>query len=63
MAESAIISRLNQGDDPSIVISGEFPKWDNVQGTILEGLIVRRAKEVVFALEPSEETVLPLGGC
>ncbi|KAJ2767391.1 hypothetical protein IWQ57_003966 [Coemansia nantahalensis] len=52
--ESALVHRLNRGEDPQAVIAAELPAWDHVgQGQRLLGLTVRRAAEVTLFNRPS----------
>lgn len=47
-ASSTLISRLNASQDPNTVAAQELPKWDMAGGMVLQGLVNRRAAEVML---------------
>ncbi|KAF9050192.1 lysozyme [Panaeolus papilionaceus] len=56
---SAMISRLNAGEDPNTVASDELPKWRKGGGQVLPGLVNRRKAEVEFFKRPSSTIAHP----
>ncbi|KAJ2704857.1 hypothetical protein H4R19_005190 [Coemansia spiralis] len=57
---SALVRRLNQGEDPRAVVAAELPAWDRVgHGRPLAGLVVRRAAELDLFNRPSTSIAHP----
>ena len=50
LADSTLLRRLNLGEQPSIVIQQEFPKWVYANGKRLQGLVNRRQAEIDLAV-------------
>ena len=49
-SQSTLLRRLNLGEQPSIVIQQEFPRWVHAGGEKLQGLVNRRMAEFALAL-------------
>ncbi|KAF8148213.1 lysozyme [Crassisporium funariophilum] len=56
---SALITRLNAGEDPNKVASEELPKWRKAGGQVSNGLVARRSKEVAFFQQASSTSAHP----
>jgi GH24 family phage-related lysozyme (muramidase) len=59
MESSNLVERLNAGDNPNTVAQEELPKWRLAGGQILEGLVRRRAAEIVLFQTASSVAALP----
>uniref|UniRef100_A0A8H7XNQ1 Glycoside hydrolase family 24 protein n=1 Tax=Psilocybe cubensis TaxID=181762 RepID=A0A8H7XNQ1_PSICU len=59
VGSSTLISRLNVGQDPDTVAAQELPKWDIAGGSVLPGLVTRRAAEVKLFQTPSNVIAHP----
>ncbi|KAF4442465.1 Lysozyme [Fusarium austroafricanum] len=59
-AESSTpVRRLNNGEDPSTVISQELPQWVYASGQKLPGLVRRRNAEIELAKKPTRRKAFP----
>ncbi|KAJ4031142.1 hypothetical protein NW761_013208 [Fusarium oxysporum] len=58
-AESTLVGRLNNGEDPNTVISQELPQWVYASGQRLPGLVHRRNAEIELAQKPTRRSALP----
>ncbi|KAJ2241460.1 hypothetical protein GGH97_004276 [Coemansia sp. RSA 475] len=56
---SALVKRLNTGDDPNEVAKQELPKWNKSGGNEIAGLTRRREAEVKLFQTPSPNTAFP----
>ncbi|KAG9495572.1 hypothetical protein J7337_013822 [Fusarium musae] len=56
---SALVRRLNNGEDPNTVISQELPQWEYASGQRLPGLVRRRHAEIELAQKPTRRRALP----
>ncbi|KAF9555426.1 glycoside hydrolase family 24 protein [Agrocybe pediades] len=59
VASSTLVSRLNKGESPNTVASEELPKWNKAGGSVLPGLVTRRANEVKLFKTASSTIVHP----
>ncbi|KAF4618617.1 hypothetical protein D9613_009816 [Agrocybe pediades] len=60
VAKSDVVSRLNKGENPDVVASEELPKWNKARnGSVLRGLVTRRADEVKLFKTASRAIVHP----
>lgn len=59
VAESSLISRLNDGEEANDVIEEELPKWVHAGGEVLDGLVRRRNDEIKLAQTSSDTPALP----
>lgn len=57
---STLIERLNNGEDPKVVLSSELPQWDKSDGQVLSGLLRRRNAEIALAQTPTSDPALPV---
>lgn len=57
---SQLIKRLNKGEKPNTVISGELPKWVYAGKRKLPGLVRRRNAEIALAKKATTEKALPV---
>ena len=57
---STLVSRLNNGEDVSKVLSEELPRWVYVKDKIIQGLVTRRKEEVAFAAKLPSAPALPV---
>lgn len=58
---SALIARLNNGENKNTVAEQELPRWNSGGGVVLPGLVRRRKAEVELFQTPTDEPALP--GC
>lgn len=58
---STLIKRLNNGEDPNTVAGEELPKWNKGGGSVLPGLVRRRAAEVDLFQTSTSDGALPVG--
>ncbi|KFH45982.1 Lysozyme-like protein [Hapsidospora chrysogenum ATCC 11550] len=56
---SALIERLNMGEDPTSVATDELPRWNMIGDEVVPAFERRRAAEVDLFLAPSGEDALP----
>ncbi|KAF5649617.1 Lysozyme [Fusarium sp. NRRL 52700] len=56
---SALVGRLNKGEDPNTAISQELPQWVYASGQRLPGLVRRRSAEIELAQKPTRRRALP----
>ncbi|KAH7110399.1 lysozyme-like domain-containing protein [Dactylonectria estremocensis] len=57
---SQLIKRLNKGEKPNTVVSGELPKWVYAGKRKLPGLVRRRNAEIALAKKATSEKALPV---
>ena len=60
IADSQLISRLNDGEEPNTVVEEELPKWVYAGGEPLPGLVRRRNAEIDLAQTASDTNALPV---
>lgn len=56
---SALIERLNAGEDPTSVAADELPRWNMIGDEVVPAFERRRAAEVDLFLAASSEDALP----
>lgn len=54
--DSTLRRRMNEDENPDIVVREELPRWNKADGVVLPGLERRRAAEVKLFLEPLPKT-------
>ena len=59
VGSSTLLRRLNAGESPNTVIAEELPKWNKAGGSVLPGLVRRRAAEVALAQTATSVRALP----
>jgi GH24 family phage-related lysozyme (muramidase) len=57
--DSALVRRLNAGEDGGTVVREELPKWVNAGGQQLPGLVRRRDAEIALFNTASEKEAYP----
>lgn len=59
VADSSLVSRLNDGEDANTVIEEELPKWVHAGDEVLPGLVRRRNAEIKLAETSTDTPALP----
>ncbi|KAK2759888.1 hypothetical protein FQN54_002622 [Arachnomyces sp. PD_36] len=59
VADSTLVSRLNDGEDVDTVLEEELPKWVYADGEVFEGLVRRRNAEIKLGQTSSDTPALP----
>ena len=57
---STVVERLNNGEDPNVVLPSELRQWDKSDGQVLPGLLRRRNAEIALAQTPTSDPALPV---
>lgn len=60
VADSTLVSRLNEGEDPETAVEDELPQWVHAGGEVLSGLVRRRDAEIALFTNATSVKALPI---
>ena len=60
VADSTLVARLNEGEDPESVVVDELPQWVHAGSRVLSGLVRRRNEEIDLFTNDTSVRALPI---